>query len=175
MKLHLGSGSVSLPGFVNIDIVKHPGVDVIADISNLPYEEESIDEIYACAVLDHFGRHEWIGVLRHWHFLLKRGGCLRISVTDFEAVCREYLENLDVSSLLGLVVGGHRDQYDRHGMIFDFNYLRDALDKVGFKDIGRYDWRDYYVGVDDYSRAYLPHMDFETGRLMVLNMEAIKC
>jgi len=175
MKLHLGSGSVSLPGFVNIDIVKHPGVDVIADISNLPYEEESIDEIYACAVLDHFGRHEWLGVLGHWHFLLKQGGRLRISVTDFEAVCREYLENLDVSSLLGLVVGGHRDQYDRHGMIFDFNYLRDALDKVGFKDIGRYDWRDYYVGVDDYSRAYLPHMDFETGRLMVLNMEAIKC
>ena len=39
----------------------------------------------------------------------------------------------------------------------------------------RYDWRDFLPdGFDDYSRCYLPHMDFEHGQLMVLNVTAEK-
>jgi len=46
---------------------------------------------------------------------------------------------------------------------------------VGFKEVVRYDWRKTeHFYVDDYSQAYLPHMDKTNGKLMSLNVEAIK-
>ena len=53
----------------------------------------------------------------------------------------------------------------------------EALKELGFKDIHRYDWKEFdtgKLGVDDYSQAYLPHMDKENGTLMVLNICATK-
>ena len=58
---------------------------------------------------------------------------------------------------------------------FDFPYLKEQLEEAGFADVGRYDWREFLPdGYDDYSRSYLPHMDFENGRLMSLNVKARK-
>jgi len=49
------------------------------------------------------------------------------------------------------------------------------LEKAGFTNISTYDWREFLPDdYDDYSRAYLPHMDFDSGRLMSLNMVARK-
>ena len=46
---------------------------------------------------------------------------------------------------------------------------------AGFSNVERYDWRDFLPpGYDDYSRSYLPHMDFDHGRLMSLNVVAVK-
>jgi hypothetical protein len=62
-------------------------------------------------------------------------------------------------------------------MIFDFETLRQGLKEAGFENIQRYDWRGSDVGllgVDDFSQAYLPHMQKESGRLMMLNVEAIR-
>ena len=92
-KLHLGCGSKKIEGYINIDIQKGECVDVISDISALPYEAESVDEIYSCAAIEHFGRNDWENVIEHWHSILKKGGSLRISTADFEACCLEYLEN----------------------------------------------------------------------------------
>jgi len=73
------------------------------------------------------------------------------------------------------VVGGQKDAYDHHGMIYDFNYLSKELREIGFGDIHRYDWRNTELrDIDDYSQAFLPHMDKENGRLMSLNIEGIK-
>ena len=39
----------------------------------------------------------------------------------------------------------------------------------------RYDWPDtVHNDFDDYSQACLPHMDNEAGRLISLNVEAVK-
>ena len=62
-------------------------------------------------------------------------------------------------------------------MIFDERTLKSGLEEAGLVDVRRYDWRetDYgKAGVDDFSQAYLPHMDKDNGRLMVLNLEARK-
>jgi hypothetical protein len=49
------------------------------------------------------------------------------------------------------------------------------LKKVGFDEIRRWNWRDTeHASVDDFSQAYLPHQDREHGRLMSLNVEAVK-
>ena len=60
-------------------------------------------------------------------------------------------------------------------MSFDYGYLTKLLHESGFNEVERYDWKEFLSeGYDDYSRAYLPHMDFEKGRAMSLNLIAKK-
>ena len=174
-KLHLGCGGKIIPGYVNIDILDAPGVDAVCDIRALPFDDGSVDLIYACSVVEHLSRGEWRAVLAHWRDKLAPGGILRLSVPDFEAACQRYGETGDMEELLGLLIGGQKDAYDRHGMIFDFAVLKGGLEAAGFTDIRRYDWRQTEIGelgIDDFSQAYLPHMDKDNGRLMMLNVEA---
>jgi predicted SAM-dependent methyltransferase len=175
IKLHLGCGKNRIDGFVNIDIQSAPNVDLVADVTNLPYSAESVDEIYSCAVIEHFGRHKWVSVLDYWVSLLKPGGVLRLSTADFESCCIEYLENKDIKKLLGLIVGGQKDYTDQHGMVFDFKIFKQELEGLGMEKVRRYDWEEFTPfqsnsNYDDYSRSYLPHMDFQNGRLMMLNV-----
>ena len=100
IKLHLGCGNRRLPDFINIDIRPTEAVDVIGDISkDLPYGDESVDLIYSCANIEHFGRKEWGEIIKYWFNLLKSGGTLRLSTADFEEVCKEYTQNKDITKL----------------------------------------------------------------------------
>lgn len=175
IRLHLGCGRIILPGYVNVDIQAGPGVNVVADLRRLPWNDGTIDLVYSCAAIEHFGRREWVDVLREWARVLKPGGLLRLSTADFDAVVARYQESGDLQELLGLLIGGQKDDYDWHGMIFNFDELSRGLREAGFQDIQRYRWQETDVGkqgVDDYSQAYLPHMDKQNGRLMMLNVEA---
>jgi predicted SAM-dependent methyltransferase len=177
IKLHLGAGKRIIPGYVNIDIMPGPGIDVLADLRSLPFKRATVDFIYSCAAIEHFGRRQWKVVLKHWYELLVPGGQLRISTADFDSACQRYLKERNVNELLGLIVGGQKDEYDWHGMIFDFASLSDGLEEVGFTCVSRYDWRGTELaelGIDDYSQAYLPHMDKTHGLLMMLNVIALK-
>jgi hypothetical protein len=100
-----------------------------------------------------------------------------VSTADFEAAIARYGAKHNLEELLGLLIGGQKDDYDWHGMIFDFDTLRSGLEKAGFSTIRRYDWRQADVGIlgiDDFSQAYLPHMDKQNGQLMMLNVEAVR-
>lgn len=176
MKLHLGCGSKYIPGFIHVDIQEYPHVDFRVPVNHLTFaQDNSVDLIYACHVLEHFGRHKIDQVLGEWHRVLRKGGILRVAVPDFKAVVHRYQETSDLSELIGLVSGGQRNEYDFHKMVFDEKFLRERLLRIGFASAGRYDWRNTeHAWLDDYSQAYLPHMDKEKGRLMSLNLEALK-
>lgn len=177
MQVHLGCGHCIIPGYVNLDIQPWPGVDLIADLRDLPFPDGSVDFFYSCSNLEHFGRREWRPLLAHWYAKLRLGGSLRLSTADFAAATACYLECGNVEELLGLVIGGQKDAYDWHGMVFDFALLCAGLEEAGFRNVRRYDWRQTdlaVLGIDDYSQAYLPHMDKEHGRLMMLNVLADK-
>lgn len=109
--------------------------------------------------------------LAEWHRVLRKDGILRIAVPDFEAITSEYVQNHNLKQLLGLLYGGQSYEYNFHYTTFDFDYLKELLENVGFTDVKRYDWKDFLPDdYDDFSRAYLPHMSFETERLMSLNV-----
>lgn len=176
LRLHLGCGAKILKGWDNVDIF-YDSPDVIkGDISKLDtYKSNSVDLIYAAHVLEHFHKDTYRGVLELWHSKLKPGGTLRLAVPDFEQVCIQYLEKRNIAEISGLTLGGQKNPYDFHGMIFDEPLLRHVLTVIGFIDIQRYDWRTLeHRDVDDFSQAYLPHMDKDNGRLMSLNLEAKK-
>jgi len=176
VKLHLGCGDKILKNFINVDIRLDLGADIIDDVGKLnSIEDNSIDLIYVCHVLEHFGREEYISVLKRWYTVLSDGGVLRVSVPDFEKVATMYNSDYPLKNLMGLLYGGQTYEHNYHYITFDFNTLKDDLESVGFKDVKFWDWRTTeHADVDDFSQAYIPHMDKDNGVLMSLNVEAIK-
>lgn len=178
LKLHLGCGSKYIPGFIHIDVIEEDHIHHQGTVCELPYQDNSVDLIYASHVLEHFDRWEFPAVLGEWYRVLKRGGALRLAVPDFEACARIYYEEGlkdGLTGLIGLICGGQRNDYDYHKMIYDEPFLTQALEQVGFRQVARWDWRlTEHAEVDDFSQAYIPHMDKEHGRLMSLNLEALK-
>ena len=178
-KLHLGCGKKHIPGFLHVDALSFPHVDVVGPVDSLPFVEDgTVELIYACHVLEHFGRAETARVLSEWFRALAEGGVLRLAVPDFGVAAKLYHERLvpnGLADVMGLVVGGQRDQYDYHKAVFDEASLSAMLRSVGFREVRRWDWRTTeHSGLDDYSQAYLPHMDKDHGTLVSLNLEAVK-
>lgn len=177
MKLHLGCGKKNLgKDWKHIDIQKFEHIDFQMDIRKLDiFENNSIDEIYSCHVLEHFPRNELENILSEWYRVLKVGGILRIAVPDFESVCKLYNCGIGIDIFYGLVSGGQKNEYDFHYNIFDEKSLSSILYKIGFSQVKRYDWNSFLpIEYDDYSKAYIPHLDFENGTLVSLNLIGIK-
>lgn len=169
MKIHLGCGGRRLDGYVNID-VQFVGADMHTDVRDLPFKDGSIDEIYASHVLEHFGRHEYKAVLKEWRRVIRTGGKIYIAVPDIESSINHYNEHHDLKVLVGQFWGGQRDEYDYHKIGFTFKTLEAALGEAGFVSSERYDTFKYLpADFDDYSKSFLPHMDF-SGHQLSLNV-----
>jgi predicted SAM-dependent methyltransferase len=182
IKLNIGCGDKKMYGFINIDAREEVQPDVVADVRKIHEKFKEVDLIYACHVLEHFPNKTskfqdmtWKDVLKNWFLTLKEGGVLRISVPDFEAAAQHYVETKNLNNLHALFYGGQKYDFDFHYHCWDFTTITNDLHEIGFKKVQRYDWKKTeHFFVDDYSQAYLPHMDKVNGKLMSLNIEAIK-
>lgn len=183
MKLHLGCGKRYIPGFVHIDLNDFPHIDYKQDIRSLPMiKSDSVDLIYFCHGIEYFDRIEIVDVLKEWKRVLKKGGVLRLAMPDFEALVKVYIKYKDLNKVLGPLFGrweinetSKKAEVLYHKTVYDFESVKKTLESSGFTLVRRYDWRktvnkDY----DDYSQAYVPHMDKEHGLLISLNVEAVK-
>lgn len=177
MKLHLGCGKRKLSGWIHVDWANHPHIDYPNhDIARLPmFEDMSATEIYAAHVFEYFGKEEALDALREWRRVLVPGGTLRLSVPDFEMLARIYLRRRNIALVLGPVYG--KIDVDSvtlwHQTAYDEASLSTLLLVAGFYHIHRWDWRDFFPSdYDDCSAAYIPHMDFENGTLISLNLAA---
>lgn len=99
MKLNLASHGDHKPGYVSVDF-DHPEADVKADVTALPFEDETVDEVYASHILEHFrsgNNYEphlsnplnpktVFDALAEWRRVLKTGGKLEIKVPDIEKI-----------------------------------------------------------------------------------------
>lgn len=176
IKLHLGCGDVYIPGFIHIDLMEFEHIDHKISVDDLSiFENNTVNLVYTCHVLEHFKRVEVEKVLKEWYRVLKKGGILRLSVPGFEEIIAVYKKYQDMDLVLGPLVGGQTYLYNFHYTVFDFKSLSDLLKKVGFQEIKKYDWKKTeHADIDDYSQAYIPHMDKENGISISLNVEAIK-
>lgn len=182
MKLHLGCGQRYIKGFVHVDLSDYPHIDYRHDIRTLPmFADETVDLIYACHVIEYFDRIEVIDILAEWRRVLMPGGILRLAVPDFAALVEIYQKQGDLSPILGplfgrwLVDSEHGENVVYHRTVYDYPSLSALLKSNGFSNVHRYDWRDtIHKDYDDYSQAYIPHMDKDNGLLISLNIEAGK-
>src|SRR4030095_1819575 len=169
-RLHIGSGKVYLPGFLNVDLFYNAKADLYCDMFRLPLEPESFDLVYSAHVLEHTHRHSVLAVLHHWRSLVKKGGILRLAVPDFNAIARWYfLHPEQIGLLQGLLYGGQDAPLNEHHLAFDRASLENMLSAVGFAIIRDWDWRlTCHAEFDDFSQAYLPKLDKQNGTLMSL-------
>lgn len=176
LNLHIGCGRRRIKNFVNVDIDPEVKPDLILDCSKqLPWRNE-VDLILSIHNIEHYEKKDIPQILKNWYDALKPNGELYISTPDFKAVCTNYItNNSDMRLYQGFLVGGQRNDFDQHHIIFDFDYLKKYLEETGFKNIERYDWKETeWKDVDSYERAMLPGFDFVNGRLMSLNIKAKK-
>ncbi|MFX0036490.1 MAG: methyltransferase domain-containing protein [Candidatus Hermodarchaeota archaeon] len=82
MKLNVGCGNDIREGWINLDIIKSEGVDVVHDLNKipLPFEDNSFDYILCKDVLEHVN---YVTLMNELHRTLKKGGILRIRVPHF--------------------------------------------------------------------------------------------
>lgn len=185
IKLHLGCGKKHLSGYIHIDCDNLPHLDYVSTMDDLfMFEDGTVDEIYTCGAFHYFDRIEAVNVLKEWRRVLKKDGELRISLGDFEKIVQVYLsngKNLEARGILGPLFG--RWSINRpDGTVkciyqkttYDFASLKKMLEDNGFGFVEKYDWRSFLPkGYDDYSKAYIPHMD-EDGLLLSLNVYSRK-
>jgi SAM-dependent methyltransferase len=73
-----GAGQATQPGFLNLDLVYFPGVDLVADIECLPFRDDSIVAIECDAVLEHVRRPS--NAIFEFARVLRPGGFLHVVV-----------------------------------------------------------------------------------------------
>lgn len=179
VQLHLGCGKRNIPGFINVDLAKFPHIHYRSRIDKLPmFKNESVDLIYSCHAFEYFDRFEAVNVLREWRRVLKRGGVLRLAVPDFEGLVKVYKKYGELKRVIGPLYGRWpipgTKKIVYHRTVYDFSDLKKILTENGFKHVRRYDvFKTIHRDYDDYSQAYVPHMD-RKGILVSLNVEAIK-
>ena len=82
MKVNLGCGSDVRPGYVNVDTVRLPGVDVIHDLNEpLPFTTNTVDTVVCLNVIEHIRDVE--SFIREVHRVLKPGGWAEIVTPHF--------------------------------------------------------------------------------------------
>lgn len=179
VKLHLGCGKRNFGNdWIHIDGSDYPHVKYHS-IEKLEFSDELADLIYASHVLEYFDRDEVVEVLKEWRRVLKPGGTLRLAVPDFGACAKLYVEKkVPLDKYVGMFYGKWKITEEitaYHKTIYDHTSLEKVLNDTGFENVRKWDWREVEHGkIDDFSQAYLPHMDKDNGTLVSLNLECDK-
>ena len=132
MRVNLGSGDKPEPGWINLDL---RGGDVIGDARRLPFADESVGELQALDLLEHFPETETGKVLGEWGRVLVEDGVLIVRVPNLTKIFQKLQSCPDQTRLLiRNLMGGHRwGDLDVHHWNFTPDLLDDELHRAGFR------------------------------------------
>jgi len=153
VKLNIGCGAYPIPGFFGIDSAADSAADLRISVPPIPYENETVDEIYAGHFLEHLDYEDGQRFLEECYRVLKLDGKLGIVVPDTREIMRRYLGNMGD-------YGQHADgrifkvsdlddiccywlfstvQQSHHKWAYDSETLARALQRNGFHIVGEID------------------------------------
>lgn len=89
VKLNLGAGGVSYPGYLSVDLYDKRA-HVQMDITKLDFDDNSVEEILASHVFEHLNPYHALAILRDWLRVLKPGGKLIMEMPDIEQLCKRF-------------------------------------------------------------------------------------
>jgi len=137
LRLNLGCGHVVHPGYINVDARPLDDVDVVADVRDLPFEPESVSEIYSAHLLEHFPVEELKRtVLPHWVSRLTPGGRLVSVVPDATTMIAEYAAGrFSFDDLREVTFGDQEYEGDFHYNMFTTESLSTLLEDAGFEHV----------------------------------------
>ena len=112
IKLNIGCGPYKKPGYINID--KNPiwEPDKVVDVRNgFPFDDNSVDEIWASHFMEHLDKDEIIFVLSECYKKLKPNGILTIKIPTGVTYDLDHKSFLDKRSFELILRGGKDDYY----------------------------------------------------------------
>lgn len=134
IRLNIGAGDTELDGYTPID--RKLGSEAYP----LPYEDNSVDEIRASHILEHFSFADAQQALNEWVRVLKPGGVCKVAVPDVDRIDKRnphwHLH----------IMGGQTDSDNYHRSCYDRDLLYRYMDAAGLVDIEP--WHD---NIDDCS------------------------
>jgi SAM-dependent methyltransferase len=80
IRLNIGADRTQIAGFLSVDFNAEVHPDVLCEADHLPFEDDTVDEIYASHVLEHLPYES--KALQEWLRVLKPGGMLTVAVPD---------------------------------------------------------------------------------------------
>ncbi|MBI5642846.1 MAG: hypothetical protein HY954_05160 [Deltaproteobacteria bacterium] len=137
IRVNVGCGHIPMEGYLNVDMRELPGVDITAPADKLPFEENSLSEIFSSHLIEHFPQEELKRkILPHWHGLLKKNGILRAVLPDAEAMIENYTKgDYPFEKLRNVTFGAQEYDGDFHFNMFSRQSIKGLLEEAGFRDV----------------------------------------
>ena len=145
MKLNVGSSIqksiYKRNEWICLDLSSQGRPNVVADAFQMPFKDNTFEEVHSIHVLEHLPRDKWPLMLNEIFRVLKVNGKAIIEVPDFEAQCRQFIKAVEEQNTVKIHVirTGIWGKSDILGMGhqygFDKLHLKKALYKIGFEEI----------------------------------------
>jgi predicted SAM-dependent methyltransferase len=150
-RLQIGSGPVSLPGWLNSDLI---GGDVYVDLGRpLPFPDRSFAYVYGEHVIEHLSERGGERLLAEAYRVLREGGVLRLATPDLAKLIALYEDRnpaVDLATYARYLSELTGTRHERpcqvlnatlrswgHLYVYDEADLRAKLERAGFSTIER--------------------------------------
>ena len=139
IKLDLGSGGKKKAGFIGIDVVLGPKVDIEHNLEyGIPFPDNSISEIYSSHFLEHLPDRKVPYSLKECFRALIPGGKITIEVPNLEATLKGFLKMNEKEKWQAgweWIFGNQKKKFEFHKTGFTKKRLVSLLEDVGFEKI----------------------------------------
>jgi predicted SAM-dependent methyltransferase len=137
IRLNIGCGHKPLANYLNVDKRNLPNVDIVAEADALPFEKNTVKEIFSSHLLEHFTLIELTkNILPKWYALLEKNGILTTIIPDAESMILAYTAgNMSFSDLLEVTFGAQDYDDDYHQTMFTTSTFKNILIEAGFCNI----------------------------------------
>lgn len=137
LRLNIGCGPVQPDDYINVDTKELPGVDIVSEATNMPFEAGEVAEITSTYFIEHFTADALdLVLLPHWKNLLKSGGSLTTVASDGAAMLHAVSNGaMPFEDFREVLFGGFGSGGDSFRNLITPDSYRDALDRSGFVDI----------------------------------------
>ena len=137
-KLNLGCGDELMDDYINCDLYGDKS-DMLFDAMYIPFPDNSIDEIRAYHLIEHFDFMKGNVVLKEWFRVLKPNGKLVLETPDLLNTCKIFVNANEQDRI---VLYGHFFAWpwiegQVHYFLFTETQMKWALTNVGFNKINR--------------------------------------
>jgi len=135
-RLNLGCGDKKRKGCINIDIRGEVNPDVVCDCRDLSaFAANSVEEIIADDILEHFNWFNVRKILQEWIRVLQPGGFLIVKTPDIDKIFRDKeklvkMKGGDITSRFSALLFGKQDYPENaHKVCFDKKFFLEFLPK----------------------------------------------
>lgn len=134
-RLDIGAGSEPRPGYTWVDAYYVGPEYINAFCWDIPFEDESITEIYSSHLLEHLQKRDIDRTLAEWFRVLEQGGGLEIEVPDLKYCVEEWLRVGGDGWEMDMIFGNQDDEGQFHKTGFSETILTEKVQFAGFNVI----------------------------------------